>query len=308
MTSFVIATFYKFVSLPDHAEIREPLAAFCRAHDVKGSILLAEEGINATVAGPRQGIDAVLNRLRSDSRLSDLLVKESYADFQPFLRMKVRLKKEIVTLRQDVTPTKLVGEYVPPAKWNTLISDPDVILIDTRNDFEVQIGSFEGAINPKTDSFSEFADYVADKLDPARDKKVAMFCTGGIRCEKATSYLLKNGFENVYHLQGGILNYLAQVPEEETMWHGECFVFDNRVTVDHQLNPGSFLLCHNCWQVIAPDDLDSPKYEPGVSCPHCDDGMTDERRASLRERQKQMRLAKARGEKHLGRDPLTPFG
>ena len=297
---YTVATFYKFVPLPDYEAMREPLAAFCRAHGAKGSILLASEGINATIAAPREGIDAIIGRLRSDERLTDMLVKESSAEFQPFLRMKVRLKKEIVTLRQDVDPTNLVGNYVQPAEWNDLISDPEVFLIDTRNDFEVQVGSFEGAVNPNTTSFSQFADYVRDNLDPERHKKIAMFCTGGIRCEKATSYLLKNGFDDVYHLEGGILNYLEKVPESETKWHGECFVFDNRVTLDHNLEPGSYILCHSCWQPLTSADIDSPLYDPGVACPHCDGELSDERRASLRERQKQIALAKARGEQHLG--------
>ncbi len=301
MPEFVITTFYKFVHLPDCCEMREPLAAFCRAHEVKGTILLATEGINATVAGPRKGIDAVLARLRADERLSDLFAKESFAEFQPFLRMKVRVKPEIVTLRQAVDPTEVVGEYVPPQEWNALIDDPEVLLIDTRNDFEVEVGSFDGAINPKTDSFSQFADYVSEKLDPSKHKKIAMFCTGGIRCEKATSYLLERGFDNVYHLEGGILNYLAKVPQTETMWHGECFVFDKRVTVDHDLNPGTYVLCHNCWSVLSPEDLANPLYEAGVACSHCHDQLSAEKLAGLRERQKQIDLAKQRGDVHLGR-------
>ena len=301
MSEFVIATFYKFVSLPDCEEMREPLAAYCRAHEVKGTILLATEGINATIAGSRKAIDAVLTRLRSEERLSDLLVKESFADFQPFLRMKVRIKPEIVTLRQAVDPNEKVGEYVSPQEWNDLISDPEVLLIDTRNDFEVEVGSFEGAVNPHTDSFSQFADYVAEQLDPSKHKKIAMFCTGGIRCEKATSYLLDKGFDNVFHLQGGILNYLAQVPQAETKWHGECFVFDNRVTVDHDLNPGNYVLCHSCWTVLSSADLTSPLYEAGVACPHCHTQHSPERLAGLRERQKQIELAKERGDTHLGR-------
>lgn len=301
MSEFIIAAFYKFVSLPDYEQMRAPLGAFCRAHGVKGTILLAAEGINGTIAGSRAGIDKVFVYLRDDVRLANLEAKESSADFIPFNRMKVRLKNEIVTLREDVDPTDEVGTYVAPQAWNDLISDPDVLLIDMRNDFEVQIGSFDGATNPETDSFSEIVEYARAKLDPAKHKKVAMFCTGGIRCEKATSFFLKEGFENVYHLQGGILNYLAKVPQEETKWHGELFVFDERVTVDHDLQPGSYQLCRACWHPLSSAELDSPVYEEGVSCPHCVADLTEERKASLRERQKQVKLAEERGEKHIGR-------
>ena len=301
MDKVVIVTFYKFVELADCEAMREGIGRFCRAWDVKGTILLAAEGINATIAGPRKGIDAVLAHLRSDPRLADLTTKESYADTMPFLRMKVRLKKEIVTLRQNVDPRNIVGEYVKPKDWNALISDPEVKLIDTRNDFEVQIGSFEGAINPETTSFTEFVDYVRENLDPARDKKVAMFCTGGIRCEKATSYMLEQGFEGVYHLEGGILKYLEEVPQAQSMWEGECFVFDNRVTVDHDLQPGSYDLCHGCWHPLTSAEKEAPQYEAGVSCPYCLDDLSAEQLQSRRERVKQISLARARGEKHVGR-------
>ena len=301
MDSVVIVTFYKFVELADYQEMQQPLGRFCRAWQTKGTILLAHEGINATIAGTRAGIDAVLAHLRSDPRLADLTTKESYAEKMPFVRMKVRLKKEIVTLRQDVDPRAVVGEYVKPHDWNKLISDPDVKLIDTRNDFEVQIGTFEGAINPNTASFTQFVDYVRDNLDPARDKKVAMFCTGGIRCEKATSYLIQQGFEGVYHLEGGILKYLEEVPQVNSMWQGECFVFDNRVTVDHDLKPGNYELCHGCWHPLDSADIASPQYEPGVCCPYCIEGLTDKQLTNRRERVKQIELAKARGETHLGR-------
>ncbi len=301
MEKIIIAAFYKFVPLPDYEQIRAPLGAYCRAHGVMGTILLASEGINGTVAGYRTGIDKLFAYLREDVRLADLEVKESSADFIPFNRMKVRLKKEIVTLREEVDPTSTVGTYVSPEAWNDLISDPDVLLIDMRNDFEVQIGSFEGAVNPETASFSEIVDYARDQLDPAEHKKVAMFCTGGIRCEKATSFFLKEGFENVYHLQGGILNYLAKVPEKETKWHGELFVFDERVTVDHALQPGSYVLCRACWHPLTATDVAADTYEEGVSCPHCIDNLTEERKARFRERQKQIRLAKERGERHIGR-------
>ena len=301
MDTVVIVTFYKFVELPNYQEMQQPLGRFCRAWQIQGTILLAHEGINATIAGTRAGIDAVLAHLRSDPRLADLTTKESYADKMPFVRMKVRLKKEIVTLRQDVDPRAVVGEYVKPHDWNKLISDPDVKLIDTRNDFEVQIGTFEGAINPNTASFTQFVDYVRDNLDPARDKKVAMFCTGGIRCEKATSYLIQQGFEGVYHLEGGILKYLEEVPQANSMWQGECFVFDNRVTVDHDLKPGNYELCHGCWHPLDSADIASTQYEPGVCCPYCIEGLTDKQLTNRRERVKQIALAKSRGETHLGR-------
>lgn len=301
MSEIIISAFYKFVSLPDYEQMRAPLGEFCRAQGVKGTILLAAEGINGTLAGSRKGIDQVFAYLREDMRLADLETKESSADFLPFTRMKVRLKKEIVTLREAVDPTETVGTYIAPQAWNELIRDPEVLLIDMRNDFEVQIGSFEGAVNPETASFSEIVAYTREKLDPEKHKKVAMFCTGGIRCEKATSFFLKEGFENVYHLQGGILNYLANVPKTQTKWHGELFVFDERVTVDHDLQPGSYQLCRACWHPLNSADLAAPTYEEGVSCPYCIDELTDERKARFRERQKQVKLAKARGELHIGR-------
>lgn len=297
----VIGAFYKFVDLADYVALRPQLHRFCMEHGIKGSILLAEEGINGTIAGSREEINAVFRWLREDERLSDLEVKESHAAFMPFKRMKVRLKKEIVTFRQGVSPLEAVGEYVEAADWNALISEPDVVVIDTRNDVEIELGTFQNAVNPHTESFTQFADYVQENLDPAQNKRVAMFCTGGIRCEKATAYLLEQGFEEVYHLKGGILKYLEDVPQEKSMWLGECFVFDERVTVDHDLRPGKIALCKGCWQPVRTGDKLSEKYEEGVSCPRCFDGLTEERRASLRERQKQVLLAEARGEVHIGR-------
>ncbi len=297
----VISAFYKFVALPDYVAIQPDLHAICLTNGIRGSILLAAEGINGTIAGSRAGIDTVFAWLRSDERLADLETKESYAAAPPFKRMKVRLKQEIVTFRQAVDPTAEVGAYVDPAAWNALISDPEVVVIDTRNDIEVELGTFENAINPETVSFTQFADFVEHHLDPNEHKKVAMFCTGGIRCEKATAYLLQRGFENVYHLKGGILKYLEEVPAEKSLWQGECFVFDERVTVNHDLKPGKYALCHGCWQPVRTGDKLSPKYEEGISCPRCYDSLTEERRASLQERQKQMKLAAARGELHVGR-------
>lgn len=295
MSSIVIAAFYKFLDLPDYAQRQRPLRDFCLSQEVKGSILLAAEGINGTIAGSRSGIDAVLANLRQDAAFASLTHKESSADFMPFARMKVRLKQEIVNLgRPDITPNKQVGQYVPAAEWNALISDPDVILVDTRNDFEVEIGTFKGAINPKVDAFNQFPDFVEQNLDPRRHKKVAMFCTGGIRCEKATAYMLEQGFEEVYHLQDGILKYLEQVPPEESLWQGNCFVFDDRVTVDHLLHPAPVELCPMCKTAVQPHHRTSPQYEFGVFCPTCADTLTTDQIERAREKQRQLELAAAR--------------
>lgn len=297
----VVAALYKFVGLPDCRELQLRLLDFCRARDIKGTLLLAEEGINGTIAGTRAGIDAVLGYLKADPRLADLEHKESYTDEPPFLRMKVKLKREIVTLGvPNVDPGSWVGHYVEPGDWNALISDPEVLLVDTRNDYECSIGTFKGAVNPQTESFREFPEYVRDNLDPKRHKKIAMFCTGGIRCEKATSYLLNQGFEQVYHLKGGILKYLETVPKEESLWEGECFVFDSRVAVDHGLAEGSYDQCHACRHPVSEEDKASGLYEPGVQCPHCHDRRTEEQRAGAAERYRQEQLARSRNEKHLG--------
>lgn len=268
--TWVVATFYKFTRLSDCVEQRSLLLTKCQELGLKGTILLAPEGINGTLAGERSAIDSILAHLRQDPRLAKLEHKESTTTSAPFQRMKVKLKREIVTLGQaDVDPTDQVGQYVAPQDWNQLISDPEVLLIDTRNDYEVGIGTFQGAVNPHTQSFREFPDYVAAHLDPARHKKVAMFCTGGIRCEKATSLLKQQGFEQVYHLQGGILKYLEEVPPTESHWQGECFVFDERVAVGHGLAPGTYDLCYACGYPISPVDKASAAYVEGVSCPHC---------------------------------------
>lgn len=267
---WVVATFYKFTKLPDYAEQRSLLLTQCQELGLKGTILLAPEGINGTLAGDRSAIDCMLAHLRQDPRLADLEHKESTATSAPFQRMKVKLKREIVTLgRAEVDPTDQVGQYVTPQDWNQLISDPEVLLIDTRNEYEVGIGTFQGAVNPHTHSFREFPDYVAAHLDPARHKKVAMFCTGGIRCEKATSLLKQQGFEQVYHLQGGILKYLEEVSPAESCWQGECFVFDERVAVGQGLAPGTYDLCYACGHPISAADKASTAYVEGVSCPHC---------------------------------------
>jgi UPF0176 protein len=287
----VVATLYKFVNLPDCAEKQEPLLSFCQEQGVKGTILLAAEGINGTIAGSRQAIDSVLAFLRADLRLADLEHKESYTQIQPFARMKVRLKKEIVTMGlPEVNPNQQVGNYVTPQEWNDLIADPEVIVIDTRNDYEVKIGTFQKAQNPQTNSFREFPEYVSKNLDPNQHKKVALFCTGGIRCEKATSFMLSQGFQEVYHLKGGILKYLEEVPAEQSLWQGECFVFDERIAVRHGLEKGSHELCFCCGHPISAADKASPKYEEGISCAYCFDSLTEEKRMRQQEKWKQYQL------------------
>ena len=266
----VVVTFYKFVKLSDFAEKQAPLLSHCKAQGIRGTILLATEGINGTIAGSRQAIDSVLSFLRSDPRLVDLEHKESYADSLPFDRMKVRLKKEIVTLGlPEIDPNEQVGTYVSPKDWNALISDPEVTLIDTRNNYEVTIGTFREAQNPKTASFRQFPDYVRNHLDPTKHRKVALFCTGGIRCEKASSFMMAQGFQEVYHLKGGILKYLEEVPAQESLWEGECFVFDQRVAVREGLAVGTHEMCRNCGHPIAEVDKTSPDYQEGISCPYC---------------------------------------
>ncbi|MEP3246159.1 MAG: rhodanese-related sulfurtransferase [Sneathiella sp.] len=298
---FVIAALYKFVNLPDYKDLQPKILKICMDNNIFGTLLLAEEGINGTVAGSRDSIDTLLATLKEDERFSDLSHKEATNEEQPFYRMKVRLKKEIVTLGAPGTdPLKMVGSYVKPKDWNDLINDPDTLLIDTRNEYEYEVGTFKGAINPETNTFRDFKQYVADNLDKDKHKKVAMFCTGGIRCEKSTSYLLREGFEEVYHLEGGILQYLEDVPEEESSWDGECFVFDQRVTVNHALEKGSYDQCYACRYPITEDDKQSPLYEKGVSCPRCHESLTAEKKARFTERQKQIELAKQRGEAHIG--------
>ncbi len=284
----VVASFYKFVSLPDFSDLRQPLLQCCLTQQTQGTILLAKEGINGTISGDRNSIDAVLNWLKKDSRFADLEVKESRAESSPFKRMKVKLKKEIVTLGiPETDPNKQVGKYVTPQEWNEIIRDPEVLVIDTRNDYEVEIGTFKGAKNPKTDSFRQFPEYVNKELDPEQHTKVAMFCTGGIRCEKASSYMLAQGFKEVYHLQGGILKYLEEVPTESSLWEGECFVFDERVTVKEGLELGNYDLCYACGHPISEQDKKSPYYDPIVSCPNCYDNLTSEKKARQQEKQRQ---------------------
>ena len=298
MSEFLTAAFYKFVSLPDCADLRVPLLAVCEANAVKGTILLAPEGINSTIAGPEAGVHAVLAWLRADPRLADLQHKEAWAKTPPFNRMKVRLKREIVTLRvPGLDPTKTVGTYVKPADWNQLIQDPDVVLVDTRNDYEVAIGSFAGAINPHIKTFCELPQWAAEapalRATAGKKPKVAMFCTGGIRCEKSTALLRSQGFDEVYHLEGGILKYLETVAPQDSLWQGECFVFDERVSVDHSLKPGQHVLCRACRQPLPEGDLQSPLYERGVSCSRCHGNTSQAQKDGARERQRQWDLAKA---------------
>ena len=301
MNQFVVCALYKFVALEDYKAIRQPLLEAMESNGIKGTLLLASEGINGTVSGTQEGIDALLAWLNSDDRLNPISFKLSYHDNQPFYRTKVKLKKEIVTMGvEGIDPRKTVGSYVKPKDWNALISDPDVLLIDTRNDYEIEIGTFEHAVNPNTKTFREFPEYVKNNLDPKKNKKVAMFCTGGIRCEKSTAYLKEQGFEEVYHLEGGILQYLEDVPKEDTLWKGDCFVFDNRVAVNHDLEKSEYDQCYACRLPITDDDKASDKYEQGVSCPQCYGTHTDEQIARFREREKQINLARARNEEHVG--------
>jgi UPF0176 protein len=297
----LVAAFYHFTPLDNIAEFQDDLLMLCQNENTKGTILLANEGINGTIAGNKDNVDKILSWLRSDPRLTDMQHKESWTSEHPFLRMKVKLKKEIVTLGvANINPNHEVGTYVSPEKWNELIDDPEVLLIDARNDYEVAIGTFKKAVNPETDSFRDFPAFVKNNLDPSKHKKIAMFCTGGIRCEKATSYMLQQGYEAVYHLRGGILKYLEETPEEDSLWQGECFVFDDRVSVDHQLQPGHYDLCHGCRHPITEADQQSEHYIEGVCCPYCCDTQSEEKRLSAQERQRQITLAKARGQQHLG--------
>ncbi len=305
MTEFLTAAFYKFAELDHFQDLRAPLLAVCEANQVVGNILLAQEGVNGTIAGPVAGVRAALDWLRADPRLASLEHKEAWAAKQPFYRMKVRLKREIVTMgRPDVSPTQQAGQYVKPEDWNALLADPNVILVDTRNDYEVAIGTFRGALNPHTSSFTELPDWVEKASGPgaplAGKPKVAMFCTGGIRCEKSTALLKAQGFDDVYHLEGGILKYLETVPESESIWEGQCFVFDERVSVGHGLTPGDYSLCRSCRYPLSASDRASPLYERGVSCAHCHGTRSDSELQALRERERQMTLAETRQQTHLG--------
>jgi UPF0176 protein len=299
--SFCVAALYHFARFERFASVREPLQALCDENGVKGTLLLAREGINGTIAGRDAGVAAVLAHLRAQPEFAGLEHKQSRASKMPFLRMKVRLKKEIVTMGvEDIDPRKIVGTYVEPKDWNALITDPDTIVIDTRNDYETAIGIFQGAVDPKTKTFREFPDWVKNNTGLHNKPKIAMYCTGGIRCEKATAFMKEQGFDEVYHLKGGILKYLEDVPEKESLWEGACFVFDERVSVTHGLKEGDHKLCHACREPLTAEDRQSPQFEEGVSCPHCHDSRSEEDRERYRQRQRQIELARQRGERHLG--------
>ena len=303
--SVQVAAFYGFTAMAELAPLQQELRDLAESGAVRGTILLAEEGVNGTISGPEAGVQAVLARLRQLPGLAGLEAKFSEAPDQAFHRLKVRIKREIVTMGcPTVKPAEQVGTYVPPQQWDALIRDPDTLVVDTRNAYEVAVGTFEGAIDPGTESFREFPAWVERELRPLveqrQPKAIAMFCTGGIRCEKSTAYLLQQGFDNVHHLQGGILRYLEEMPEQGSSWQGECFVFDQRVSVNHRLEPGRYSLCHACGMPLAPAEQEHPAYRQGVSCPHCIERFSDADRARFAERQRQMQLARERGQQHIG--------
>jgi UPF0176 protein len=300
-TQYVTCALYKFVALPNYGSIRHPLLKLMTDNQVYGTLLLAAEGINGTVSSTREGIDAVLNWLNQQPGLENIDTKESFDTEIPFYRTKVKLKKEIVTMGvEGIDPRQVVGTYVKPQDWNDLISDPEVLVVDTRNDYEVEIGTFKHAVDPKTTSFREFPEWANKNIDRAKTKKIAMFCTGGIRCEKSTAYMKEQGYEEVYHLEGGILKYLEEVPKDQSLWQGECFVFDNRVAVDQDLKRGSYDQCHACRMPITEQEKTLESYQEGLSCHHCYGKVSDEQRQRFAQRQKQVQLAKARGEEHIG--------
>jgi UPF0176 protein len=301
MSTICVAAFYHFSRLDDYKDIQPRLLKECLSEDVMGTVLLAREGINGTLAGSGKNITNILNYIRSDCRLLNLVYKVSYTEKRPFLRMKVRLKKEIITMGiPGINPENIVGTYVKPADWNNLISDPDVVVIDTRNEYEIEIGSFSNSVNPKTTSFREFPEWVNKNHSLLSDKKIAMFCTGGIRCEKSTAYLKEKGYKEVYHLEGGILKYFEETSSENSLWKGECFVFDERVSVGHDLVVGNYDLCHACRHAISTEDKASPLFELGISCPKCFRSTSVDQKKRFTERQKQMDLAAARNEVHIG--------
>lgn len=307
MTQIVVSAFYHFTPLPQFAQLQNSIQECLASHDILGTVLLAPEGINGTIAGAREGIDSAMKFLRTLPGCEKLENKESFAPDMPFYRLKVRLKKEIVAMGVPAAdPTQHVGTYVDAEDWNDLIADPNVVIIDTRNDYEVSIGSFAGATNPETRTFRDFPDWFHNHKEALDGKKVAMYCTGGIRCEKATSLLKLEGVEDVYHLKGGILKYLETVPEQDSKWIGECFVFDHRVSVGHALTPGTYDMCHACRRPITDEDKKSVHYVPGVSCDHCVDKSNDDQKRRYAQRQRQIELAEARGEPHIGAPQKPP--
>ena len=300
-TAQTIATFYKFAEFPEYKEWKIKLGKWGKELKILGTMILAPEGINATISGPREGIEKFLENIRTDTRFADLNPRTAESTRSTFYRLRIITRPEIVTLGDaSINPNKAVGKYVNPEEWNALIRDPDVRVIDTRNEYEVKVGTFKGAENPHTDTFRQWPEYVEKELGSDKKQKIAMFCTGGIRCEKASSHLLENGFEDVYHLKGGILNYLETVPPEESDWDGECFIFDNRVSVTHGLKDGETKLCYGCRWPLSDEDLESEKYEYGISCPRCFDSLNDAKRKSLQERHKQLKLAEERNVPHIG--------
>lgn len=302
MSRYLIAALYKFVPLDAGPALQARLKSLCAENGVTGTLLLAREGINGTIAGPEAGLRTVLDGLRALPGCAGLEHKESWADEQPFLRLKVRLKREIVTMGvPDIDPVDGVGTYVEPEDWNDLIRAPDVVTIDTRNDYEVRIGQFDGAVNPHTASFRDFPDWFRQFRAERPNTRIAMYCTGGIRCEKATAFVKAQGIDEVFHLKGGILKYLETVDPADSLWQGECFVFDRRIAVGHGLAPGTHDTCHGCREPLAPEDLKSPLYVDGVSCPHCHDARSQEQQARYAERHRQEQIAETRGERHVGR-------
>ena len=310
MNNICIISFYKFVTILDLEELKIQIENICSMFETKGTILIAPEGINGTIEGSKNNIKKFLETLKNNKKFSDIIPKYSYSSKDSFNRMKVRLKKEIVTIgNTEVNPNKYIGKYIEPNDWNELISDPNTILIDTRNEYEVAIGTFKGAINPKTKSFRDLPNWIKNNLenedDNYKDKKIAMFCTGGIRCEKSTSYLVQKGFTNVSHLKGGILKYLENIPKKKSLWDGECFVFDQRVSVAEELKPGSYLMCHGCRMPLKPEDTKLKSYIHGVSCKYCHNKKSAESKKRYADRQKQINLALERGEKHMGSKPMA---
>ena len=289
---WIVAALYRFVALQNLPVLQKQIKDFCDAHDICGTLLIASEGINGTVAGQNNAIPQLIELLDTIAGVRKGELKYSSSEEKPFRRIKVRLKKEIITMKaEEANPTKLVGQYVTPSEWNDLVNDPDVTLVDTRNNYETAVGIFKDAIDPNIETFTEFKDFVQDKMDPKKQKKVAMFCTGGIRCEKASSYMLAHGFEEVYHLQGGILKYLEEIPAEQSQWQGDCFVFDRRVAVGQDLKESPYQICYGCRWPLTEEDVQANSYEKGVSCPHCIDKMTEERARSFRMRHEQMKKA-----------------
>jgi UPF0176 protein len=300
VTELFVAAFYKFTEIEDLTTLQESIESCCIENDVRGIVLLASEGINSTIAGPRNGVLAVLEFLRKDPRFDGLTWKESIAKEQPFRKLRVRLKKEIVTMGvPGIDPERLVGTYIKPEDWNDLISDPDVIVVDTRNDYEVEIGTFKDAVNPDITSFGELPEWIKNNIDIQTQPRVAMFCTGGIRCEKSTALLKEAGVKDVFHLEGGILKYLELIPEDRSLWDGQCFVFDERVSVGHGLEVGEYELCRGCRYPICEEDKSSSLFREGISCPRCHDQTTDQQKARFAERQKQIELARQRDDRHI---------